>query len=206
MVDSKSALRSSPHPAMIVSRGLSEPASFIEEKLYDKCAVRGRDATRTRGIMHIRHAVAADIPRMVALAEPKRVEYEGYSPVFWRKAPDSSPKQERYLQSLLTDTDVISLVAQTGDSLTGFIIGALTTAPPVYNPGGPICIIDDFVVATSEDWHAVGGALLAAMAREAQARGAVLMVVVCAQRDQAKRTLLQEAACVVASEWYVRPL
>jgi hypothetical protein len=61
-------------------------------------------------------------------------------------------------------------------------------------------------VAAPEEWHVVGGALLAAQAREAQARGAVLLVVVCAQRDQAKRALLQEAGCAVASEWHVKLL
>jgi hypothetical protein len=39
------------------------------------------------GVMEIRYAIAADIPDMVAIAETKRIEYEGYSPVFWRKAP-----------------------------------------------------------------------------------------------------------------------
>ena len=156
--------------------------------------------------MHIRRAIKTDIPHMVAIAEAKRVEYEGYSPVFWRKAPDSSPKQEQYLQSLLTSPDVMTFVAQAGDSLTGFDIGALATPPPVYRPGGPVCIVDDFAVATPEEWRTVGGALLAAVTREAQARGAVLLVVVCAQRDHAKRALLQEAGCAVASEWHVRPL
>ena len=69
--------------------------------------------------MHIRRAIEADIPHMVAIAEAKRVEYEGYSPVFWRKAPDASPKHERYLQSLLTGTDVIALVAQGGTASQG---------------------------------------------------------------------------------------
>jgi hypothetical protein len=32
--------------------------------------------------MNIRRATEADIPRMVAISEVKRVEYEGYSPVF----------------------------------------------------------------------------------------------------------------------------
>lgn len=77
--------------------------------------------------MHIRGARETDIPHMVAIAEAKRVGYEGYSPVFWRKAPDSSPTHERYLQSVLTSPDIIALVAQTGDSLVGFVIGALTT-------------------------------------------------------------------------------
>ena len=156
--------------------------------------------------MHIRHAIKTDIPHMVAIAEAKRVEYEGYSPVFWRKAPESSPKQEQYLQSLLASPDIMAFVAQAGDRVTGFIIGALTMPPPVYTPGGPVCIVDDFAVAPPEAWRAVGGALLAAVTREAQARGAVLIVVVCAQRDQAKRALLQEAGCAVASEWHVRPL
>jgi GNAT superfamily N-acetyltransferase len=156
--------------------------------------------------MYIQRAIEADIPSMVAIAEAKRVEYEGYSPVFWRKAPDSSPKQERYFQALLAGTDVIALVAQGRDRLEGFAIGVLTTPPPVYNPGGPVCIVDDFAVAAPEEWRAVGAALLAAIEQEAQARGAVLVVIVCAQRDEAKRALLRDAGLSVASEWYVRPL
>lgn len=156
--------------------------------------------------MQIRGARETDIPHMVAIAEAKRVEYEGYSPVFWRKAPDSSSMHERYLQSLLTSSGVMALVAQAGDSLVGFVIGALAMPPPVYHPGGPVCIVDDFAVAAPEDWRTAGAALLTAIAQEAQARGAVLMVVVCAQRDHAKRALLQEAGCSVASEWHVRLL
>ena len=67
-------------------------------------------------------------------------------------------------------------------------------------------MVDDFAVATPEEWRVVGGALLAAMSREARARGAVLLVVVCAQRDQPKRALLQGVGCSVASEWHVKPL
>jgi len=157
-------------------------------------------------VMDIRTAIEADLPRMVAIAETKHIEYEEYSPIFWRKASDSVPKQEVYFQHLLTRTDVIALVAEAGDTLSGFIIGAITTAPPVYNPGGSVCIVDDFAVANPEDWDSVGAALLAAVEREAKARGAVLSVVVCAQRDQAKRELLQKAGLTVASEWHVKPL
>ena len=71
--------------------------------------------------MQIRRALQTDIPHMVTIAEVKRVEYEGYSPVFWRKAPDSSAKQEHYLQSLLASPDVMAFVAQAGDRVTGFI-------------------------------------------------------------------------------------
>jgi hypothetical protein len=156
--------------------------------------------------MDIRFAIEGDIPSMVAMAEAKRVEYEGYSPLFWRKAPDSSSKQEQYFQSLLKSTDIIALVAQRGEHLAGFIVGALATAPPVYNPGGPVCIVDDFTVVTPEEWPIVGAALLTAVEHEARTRGAVLVVAVCAQRDHAKRALLQDAGLSTASEWYVRLL
>jgi hypothetical protein len=97
--------------------------------------------------MNIRRATAADIPRMVTISEVKRVEYAGYSPVFWRKAPDSSPTHELFFQQLLTGTDIIALVAETEATLLGFVLGAVVTAPPVYNPAGPVCIVDDFAVA-----------------------------------------------------------
>ena len=84
--------------------------------------------------MNIRRVTEADIPRMVAIAEAKRVEYEGYSPVLWRKASDSAPKQELFFQRLLTGTDVIALVAETEATLLGFIIGVITTAPTRLQP------------------------------------------------------------------------
>ena len=102
--------------------------------------------------MNIRRVTEADIPRMVAIAEAKRVEYEGYSPVLWRKASDSAPKQELFFQRLLTGTDVIALVAETEATLLGFVMGVITTAPPVYNPGGLVCIVDDFAVGNPTEW------------------------------------------------------
>ena len=156
--------------------------------------------------MDIRAAKDTDIPKMVAIAEAKRVEYERYSPVFWRKAADSAPKQEAFFRYLLTKSDIIALVAETGDTLSGFTIGTITSAPPVYNPGGPVCMVDDFAVANPKDWESIGAALLTAVERTAKERGAVLSVVVCAQRDQAKRTMLQQTGLSVASEWQVKPL
>jgi len=149
--------------------------------------------------MDIRTAKETDIPRMVAIAETKHVEYEGYSPLFWRKAPDSSPKQAVFFQRLLTSPEVLALVAEEGDTLLGFIISALTLPPPVYNPGGPVCIVDNFAVANPQDWDSVGAELLAAVERAAKVRGAVLSVIVCPQRDEAKRAMLQQAGAAVAS-------
>ena len=156
--------------------------------------------------MNIRTAQETDIQGMVAIAETKRIEHEGYSPVFWRKAPDSAPTQELFFPRLLASPDVIALVAEEGGGLCGFIISAITTAPPVYNPGGQVCIVDDFAVAEPQDWTTIGAALLAAVEHEAKARGAVLSVVVCPQRDEAKRTMLQKSGATVASEWHVKSL
>lgn len=154
----------------------------------------------------VRKAIDTDLPGMVAIAEAKRVEYEGYSPVFWRKARDSSPRHESYLQHVLTGNDVIPLVAEYGDRLVGFIIAAVVSAPPVYEPEGLVCIVDDFAVEDDATWQQVGKMLLDAAESEAKNRGAVLSVVVCAQKDNAKRQLLQSLGATVASEWHVKPL
>src|SRR5262245_37357048 len=105
-----------------------------------------------RDVMNIRRAIEADIACIVAIAEAKRVEYEGFSLVFWRKASDSSPKQELFFQRLLTAADVIALVVETEASLLGFVIGVVTTVLSVYNPGGLVCIVDDFTVANPTEW------------------------------------------------------
>jgi len=156
--------------------------------------------------MEIRIPVAADVSAMVAIAEAKRVEQEGFSPVFWRKAPDSSATHERFLLALLENPEVIGLVAVEGGRLLGFGFAALTMPPPVYEPGGPVCVVDDFAVGVADAWPTVGRALLDAITVEAKTRGAVLLVVVCPQRDWAKREMLVGSECELASEWHVRTL
>ena len=69
--------------------------------------------------MNIRTAQATDIRDMVAIAETKRIEYEGDSPVFWRKATDSAPTQELFFPQLLASPDVIALVAEEGETPRG---------------------------------------------------------------------------------------
>jgi hypothetical protein len=40
--------------------------------------------------------------------------------------------------------------------LTGFLIATLKPAPPVYDPGGPSCDIDDFAVTPAARWPTTG--------------------------------------------------
>ena len=90
-------------------------------------------------------------------------------------------------------------------AVRGFIWGKVVDAPPVYDPGGKVCMVDDFVVREPALWAAVGRALLDEVRRLARERGAVLVVVVCGPHDQPKRALLAMDDFTVASEWHVRP-
>src|ERR1700722_11989234 len=92
----------------------------------------------------IRQAVADDVPQMVALSAAKRIEYQAYAPTFWRMAEDASEKHAPFLASQISEESAICLVNEFGGKITGFIIAKITAAPPVYDPGSLVCIIDDF--------------------------------------------------------------
>jgi len=79
----------------------------------------------------------------------------------------------------------------------------LIPAPPVYDPGGLTCLVDDFVVREPEAWDQVGASLLRAVNQLARERGAVQTVVVCRRLDEAKRATLADQGLTVVSEWSV---
>ena len=153
----------------------------------------------------IREALGEDIPQMTALTEMKRSEYEQYAPTFWRAAKDAAQKQSPYFRDQLSQEDTICLVSENEGQVTGFIIAKVTTAPPVYDPGSLVCMIDDFVVASPDQWASTGKDLLQAVRHLAQSRGANLVVVVCGHLDEAKREMLRASDFYIASEWYVSP-
>lgn len=163
----------------------------------------------------IRAASQADVAAMTGLAAIRREQYARYQPVFWRPAADARDKHRAYLARLVADSQVVTLVSEEVASeeaasedgqLTGMLIATLVPAPPVYNPGGLTCQIDDFVVVPAARWTVTGVALLRAGLAEAGRRGAVQAVVVTAQRDSAKREALRSCGLEVASEWWVTPL
>ena len=156
--------------------------------------------------MKIREAGPADIESMVRLSESFRVSLSGYSPMFWRKAENSFETQVAFFRALLPLEATLALVAERNSELAGFIIGRLQEAPPVYAPGGPVCLLDDFCVAAEADWATVAPNLLEAVEHAARTRGAVLSVVICPHLGLAKRQFLQERGFEIASEWHVRAL
>ena len=154
----------------------------------------------------IRAAEAQDLDALLELSDVRRREYATYQPVFWRPAPDAMARQRPYLEGLLGDQDVVATVAVLDSVVVGFAIGRLLPAPPVYDPGGPTCLIDDFAIADPGSWSTVGLDLLRAVSDAARERGAVQMVVVTPTRDTAKRAALEAGGLGIASEWWTRPL
>lgn len=154
----------------------------------------------------IRPAKAEDVRRMVELSDMKRTEYAQYSPIFWHKAAGAAEKQLPFFQAQLEREQNIVLVAEEKGQIEGFVIASVVDAPPVYNPSGKVCMVDDFAVSAPELWATLGQALLADMSAHAKTRGAVLSVVVCGHLDKAKRLMLQDGGSTIASEWYVKPI
>lgn len=154
----------------------------------------------------IRVAEEQDLDAILELSEVRRREYSTYQPVFWRPAPNALAHQRPYLTGLLRDQDVLAMVAVVRTVVIGFVIGRLAPAPPVYDPGGPTCLIDDFTVADSGSWLTIGLQLLQAVSNAARERGAVQIVVVTPFQDPAKRAALKAAGLDIASEWWTRPL
>lgn len=154
--------------------------------------------------MRIRAAEIADVESMVRLSERFRIALSAHSPTFWRKADDSFDKQVAWFRVLLPLQDIIALVAESDSEIRGFVIGRLENAPPIYAPGGPVCLIDDFCVASDAEWASVGSELLGAVEGDARRRGAVLSVVICPRRGAAKRNFLREKGFEITTEWHIR--
>lgn len=157
----------------------------------------------------IRIATLTDIPAMVELSEQFRNTLEQHQPKMWRKADGSRAAQTAYFENLLKEnnSNIIALVHETPkQDITGFVIASLIRAPPVYNPGGLTCLIDDFCVSLKVLWPSVGKPLMEAVTNMARAHGAVQVVVICPRLDKAKRAILREDGMTVASEWYTRAL
>jgi GNAT superfamily N-acetyltransferase len=156
--------------------------------------------------LSLRKAENRDLPAIASLASQKRGQYEKYQPLFHKESPRALEAHTAFLRDSLSKDNVIPLVHETDGPIDGFIIGAIVAAPPVYEPGGKVCFVDDFMVERPELWATVGRELLKEVLALAGARGAVLANVVCGPLDQAKKEMLSGENFDVASEWHVKPI
>lgn len=168
-------------------------------------------------VIGVRHAQPFDIPRMEALLERRFLQYEEYRPGFWRKTWDAEMHSRPSLELLLHGgVRTVALVHDQDGAISGFIIGTLEPNSPAVDAGDPVspagdargwtCLVDDFVLASPDLWNTVGVELINAMTRQARARGAVRIVVVCDHLDRLKRTMLALYGYSSTSEWYVKPI
>jgi len=146
------------------------------------------------------------MPQILALIEQRRLEYQEYQPRFWRRVAKATAADRTHLDALLDDPSAILLVHDRDGVVDGVAIGKLEQAPPMYDPGGLTCIIDDFIVAAPELWTTVGVELVGAVARQARTRGAALAVVVCGHLDRQKRAMLALSGFSIFSEWYAKDI
>lgn len=147
-----------------------------------------------------------DLEAVAALCDARRQAYALHQPVFWRPAADAAEVGRAFLAEQVTRENALAAVHETDGAVDGFVLASIVDAPPVYDPGGRTCAIDDFAVRDPAAWGHVGRELLAYVAPLARARGAVQCVVVNGAHDTAKAAVLRGLGGTVASEWYVLDL
>ncbi|WP_304192260.1 GNAT family N-acetyltransferase [Phenylobacterium aquaticum] len=151
---------------------------------------------------HIRAACGEDVGACVALLEAERGRRRFWQPIFWRPSPHAAEISRTYFTNLRQRPDTLFLVAEQAGEIVGFLIGRPAPAPPVYAPGGPTFLIDDFCVARPARWRDVGRSLLDNARTRICARGAAQIVIVCPDRDSDKKQMLRHAAFTLASTWW----
>lgn len=152
-----------------------------------------------------RRASSSDIEPIVELARQRRERYAAVQPRFWRPSSKAVDIQRSYFASLLDRDDVGVFVVNGDGQVRGFLIATIGEAPPVYDPSGPTCMVDDFVVDEDASWPTAGPLLLETARQWAAGRGAVQMVVVTGRHDQPKREQLAAAGLALTSEWWTGP-
>lgn len=159
------------------------------------------------GVVRVERAHAEDLEQLLAIAAERRTAYAAYQSQFWRPAAEAVDRQRAYFNACLDDDDTCVLKAvEASARLHGFGIGLLVPAPPVYDPGGPSCVVDDLAVADAEEWPTLGPLLLDGLRDWAVRRGAAQIIVVTAHLDEPKRSALQGHGLTLASEWWVGPV
>ena len=113
----------------------------------------------TVGSTVIRDARHADVPAIAALAQRKRIQYAAYQPQFWNVAPDAEQLHRPWLEGLVADDSVVSLVAEEKGAVGGYLCATIGKTPPVYDVGGQTASVDDFFVSPASRWTTAGRAL-----------------------------------------------
>jgi hypothetical protein len=141
----------------------------------------------------VRNLAAEDAGWAADLMERRRLEYAGYSPVFWRPATGVRGLHAAFLEHQIRSDANIALRTD-----NGFIIGQ-RRRDEVF--------VDDFAVESQDAWGGDGAALLLADCARFAVRDKLRAVrVVTAHADKPKSAMLVDLSLRVAEQWWVREL
>ena len=153
----------------------------------------------------VRRSRVEDVPQMVEMIERRRLRYQTYQPVFWRKATNSAEASLTWFAHMI-ESGVTAFTALENGQVAGFVFANETPSPPVVDPGGKTITLDDYCVADESRWPDVGLALLEAVKAEGRKQGWRQVVVVSAQADVPKSRFLAANGLSIASTWWTTPL
>lgn len=152
----------------------------------------------------VRACLPGDVSAMAGIAEARRVRYEAFEPLFWKKAQDSLEMSRAFFAHLIGQSDTLCLVAEADEQTVGFLIATTARVPPVVAPG-TTAMIDDFCVAEPDLWGQVGPLLLDAARATLRENGFAQIVVVCGFKDVEKTAFLERQDLSLASTWWTAP-
>jgi GNAT superfamily N-acetyltransferase len=153
----------------------------------------------------VRSSKIEDIPAMVEMIERRRLRYQSYKPVFWKKAANSAQASLNWFRQMI-ESGVVAFTAIEDGKVAGFVFANETREPPVVDPGGVTVTLDDYCVVRENRWHDVGLALLNAVKEAGRTRGWRQIVVISAEKDIAKSEFLKASGLSIASTWWTTQL
>ena len=179
-------------------RDLAKTTALLAAGLEPRCGFRLRrlDEPR-RGAAGIRRAHPDDAEALMELARAAAPRLHGMQLV-WRE-----PRSVQGYRELCDRPDCTTLVAERDGQVAGYGLAMPgLPAPPVYDPGGTTCLVDELETRCPR----LRAALLYALEAAARAAGDVQILMACDARDRAKHAVLDGRGYRWPVDWFSTPL
>ena len=151
--------------------------------------------------MFVRDAAETDIDAIVDLIEANRLRLQEWEPRFWKKSQSSAEMSRAFLATLLTDADVIFLVAAEQSQIFGCLHCKPSFVPPVYDPGGTTWMVDDFCVH-DQSWDEAGQLLLDELKLRTLAKAEGQLILPSPHRDSRANEFILGAGLRPTTTWF----
>jgi|SRR5579862_2046667 len=152
--------------------------------------------------MGIRPATNDDLGWMMSLCELGRIQKNSLHPIAYQQPAAYCRTRRKEIERILENPNSLCLISEHHDQPLAFLVALLVDAPPVYAPGGPVCLIEEFEGVKHQDLATHGLQLLDEARNIARRRGAVLQRVISSAGDLDREEFLLGNGFTVASEWY----